>query len=267
MTRPGSHVTSRRLDKPAESDALRPYREWLWRAGTAGWHALRRLFRSEDFTYASSIAYYALVSLFPLLLFAVSVLGRFTDSEAERAAVTELVLQFLPEQVDLVATQLESIRRVGVGVGLVGMAVVIWVSLGVFRATSMAVNHAWGLDESPGILRHQIVAFGMLLASGLLLVVALVWVSVVEMVRTSWFATLLDVVPALDVTEVFTSRYPATLALICVVACVHHFVPAEKTRFRDVWLGARWSRPSYGRWRCRRSPGIWPSWRTSAFTD
>ena len=224
--------------KPAESDAPRPHREWLRLACRAGWQALLRLFRSEDFTYASSIAYYALVSLFPLLIFIVAVLGRVTDSDAERAAVTELVLRFFPEQVDLVANQLDSMSGVGVGFGLVGMAVIIWVSLGVFRVTSMAVNHAWDLEEPPGLLRHQWVAFLMLLASGGLLLLALAWVSIVELMQASWFVRFLEAVPALNVTDLFSSRYPATIALIVVVALVHHFVPAEKVRFRDVWLGA-----------------------------
>ena len=239
--RRGSHVTSDSRARPAkrtEPDALRPYRDWLRLACSAGWQALVRLFRSDDFTYASSMAYYALVSLFPLLIFSVSVLGRVTDSAAERAAVTDLVLQFFPEQVDLVANQLDAMSGVGVGFGLIGMAVIVWVSLGVFRVTSRAVNHAWDLDEPPGILRHQVVAFVMLLASGALLLVALAWVSVVELMRASWFSGLLEAVPALDVMRLFSSRYPATIVLIVVVALVHHFVPAAKVRLRDVWLGA-----------------------------
>lgn len=173
-------------------------------------------------------------------MFVVSILGRFTDSEPERAAVTELVLRFLPEQVDLVSNQLENLSNAGAGFGLAGMAVILWVSLGVFRVISMAVNHAWNLEEPAGLIRHQVVAFVMLLASGAMLLLALAWVSVVGMVRSSWFARLLelDVLPALDVTDLFSSRYPATVALIVVVALVHHFVPAEKVRFRDVWMGA-----------------------------
>ena len=234
-------MTSDRLHRPARPAKLDPltlFRWWLGLTGAAARQALLRLLRSEDLTYASSIAYYALVSLFPLLLFAVSLLGRFTDSDTERAAVTELVLQFFPQQVDLVANQLENLSSAGAGFGLAGMAIITWVSLGVFRVISMAVNHAWDLEEPPGLLRHQVVAFVMLLASGALLLLALAWVSLVGMVQSSWFARLLEIVPALDVTEVFASRYPATVVLIVVVAFVHHFVPAEKVRFRDVWMGA-----------------------------
>ena len=139
-------MTSGRLHKPSG-----PARLVL--IGAAARQALFRLFRSEDLTYASSIVYYALVSLFPLLLFAVSVLGRFTDSETERAAVTEFVLQFLPEQVDLVANQLENLSSAGAGFGLAGLAIITWVSLGVFWVISRAVNHAWDLEEPPGLIR------------------------------------------------------------------------------------------------------------------
>ena len=104
------HHTPARLAEPA---LLALFLRWLQLTGAAARHAFLRLFRSEDLTYASSIAYYALVSLFPLLLFGVSILGRFTDSETERAAVTELVLRFLPEQVDLVSNQLENLSNAG----------------------------------------------------------------------------------------------------------------------------------------------------------
>ena len=123
---------------------------WVRLTVAAARAALTRFLHSEDFTYASAIAYYSLVSLFPFLLFAVVILGRFTDSEAEREAATALVLQFLPDQVDLVARQLDSISEASVAFGIAGSVVVLWVSLGVFRVTSQAVNHAWGSKSGQG---------------------------------------------------------------------------------------------------------------------
>lgn len=197
-----------------------------------------RFAHSEDFTYASAIAYYALVSLFPLLLFAASTLGQLTSSEADRAAVVAFVMQFLPDQVDLVSSQLEAMGDASLGLGLVGTVVIIWVSLGVFRVTSQAVNHAWDVDARPGFLRHQVVAFIMLLAAGALLLVALAWVTAVGMVRTSLFTRALEIVPALEGLQGLSGRYPAAALLVVVVASVHYFVPAATVRFRDVWPGA-----------------------------
>ena len=116
--------------------------------------------------------------------------------------------------------------------------IIAWAALGVFRVISHAVNHAWDLPDKPGVLRHQLAAFTMMVASGLFLGVALVWVSLVEMVGSSWFARILELAPALDVTGVFASRLPATAVVIVVVALIHYFVPAVKVRLRDVWMGA-----------------------------
>ena len=221
------------------SSAHQPsHRSWLRLFAAAGRQAVIRLFRSEDFTYASSIAYYALISLFPCLLFAVSVVRRLTDSPAERAAVSDLVLQFFPDRIDLVSGQLDRLAAASLGFEVVATVIITWAALGVFQVISRAVNHAWDLKEPTGFFRHQLMGFAMLLASGVLLVLSIGWVSVVGMVRSSWFADVLEVVPMLDVTAVFTSRWPATIALMVVVGLIHYFVPAAKIRLRDVWVGS-----------------------------
>ena len=176
--------------------------------------------------------------MFLFLLFAVFILGRLTSSEAERQAVTDFVLQLLPDQVDLVASQLEAIGSASLGLGIAGSVVIIWASLGVFRVTSQAVNHAWGIEERPGFWRHQIVAFGMLLGAGGLLLLAHVWVSVAEMVRSSWFTRVIEVIPALDVIKDLQSSSPVAIVLVVVIVAVHYFVPATSVRLRDVWPGA-----------------------------
>jgi hypothetical protein len=70
--------------------------------------------------------------------------------------------------------------------------------------------------------------FVMLLTSGFLLFLALVWVSLAWMGQSSWFVGALEVLRVWNVTAVFSDRYSATVALI--VPC---FVLVEKVRFWD----------------------------------
>ena len=53
----------------------------------AAWRAVVEMGDSEDFTFAASIGYYALLSLFPILLIITSILGSVTASDANRLAV------------------------------------------------------------------------------------------------------------------------------------------------------------------------------------
>ena len=208
-------------------------------AGRAAWLALRRLGQSDDLTFASSIAYYALLSLFPLLLLLFSFLGRFTTDPAARTALMDLVLQYFPQRVDFVAAQLDEVQGASVGLLTAGsVGVIVWTALGVFRAISSAVNHAWRVETRRGFIRHQTSAFLMLLAAGVVMLAALVVVSVAEIVATTWFGRLIEELPGLaQVTDV-ALRYPATLLLIAVVALILYFVPNTTVRFGDIWLGA-----------------------------
>lgn len=211
---------------------------WLGRFRRVAGRAVARLVRTDDLTYASSIAYYALVSLFPVLLLGAFLIGRVTSDVAQRAAVADLILQFFPERVVLVRAQLDALGQASLGIGVAGTVVAAWVSLGVFRAISIAVNHAWGVDEPPSFVRSQVTAFVMLMAAGVALILALGWVSVSGILRSSWFGRGLEAVPALANLSVLPSRYTALVAVTIGVGFVFYVVPNTRVRFRDVWVGA-----------------------------
>ena len=202
-----------------------------WRAGVS-------FIGNNDLTFASSIAFYALLSLFPLVLLAFSILGSAAADEADRAAVLAFMLQYLPGQSALVTDQLDVLQGASAGLGLAGAALIAWTAFGVFRAVTSAVNHAWGAPESGSFLRHQVVAFVMLLAAGLLLVLALVVYGATRAIEASWFATILQAMPGLAIMTGFTVRYAATLLLIIIVGFVFYLVPNAKVRLSEVWVGA-----------------------------
>ena len=235
---PPSGGVVRRL-QPALGTLGRRVAQDVSHAGHASWLALRRLVQSDDLTFASSIAYYALLSLFPLLLLLFSFLGRVTTDPEVRTALMDLVLQYFPQRVDFVTSQLEEVQ--GASGGLItagGVIVSVWTALGVFRATSSAVDHAWNVETRRSFLKHQAAAFLMLVAAGVVMLAALLVASVAEFVATSWFGHLIEEMPWLAQVTAVALRYPATLLLIVVVGLILYFVPNTTVRFGDIWPGA-----------------------------
>lgn len=199
------------------------------------------LIRGADFTYASSIAYYALLSFFPCLLLLFAGVGMLTADDEARDAVVALVLRAVPNRIEFVTAQLDAVRRSRIELGVIGGVTTVWASLGVFRALSAAVNSAWGVDRRPSYLRHQLVAFLMLLAAGILFATALALTSLLAIVRTTWFPRLMTYLPALALLStlrgvVFDAA--PLLLFILIVGLILYFVPNTRVRFRDVWLGA-----------------------------
>jgi uncharacterized BrkB/YihY/UPF0761 family membrane protein len=77
--------------------ALRVYAE-IRLTLLAIWRGVVGVYDSNDLTFASSIAYYTLLSLFPFFLLAFSVLGSVTADPGDRAAILEFVLRYCPSK-------------------------------------------------------------------------------------------------------------------------------------------------------------------------
>jgi len=193
---------------------------------------------SDSLTYASSIAYYALLSLFPFLLLALSIVGMVSSTGADRTAILDFVFHYFPRQFGFISTQLQALADSGVRLGLVGSVVMVWAAMGVFGAVTAAVNHAWGVHERRSFLRHKLVSFAMLVAAGLLLLAALIMISALSVLESSWFAEALAQAPGAPVVVRLLLRWASLALLIFVVGLIFYFVPNAKVRFRDVWEGA-----------------------------
>jgi membrane protein len=213
-------------------------RELARLTGLSAWRGFLSFYNSDNLTYAASIAYYSLLSLFPFFLLSFGVLGNATADEHDRAAVFAFVLKYFPTQFDFVSRQLDEFRTHSFTLGVAGTIALVWGALGFFGAISTAVNYAWGVDKQRSFWKHKLFSFLMLLFAGSILLVALMLVSASQMVGASWFAEVLARFPGLSVLRSLTVRYATTLLFILVVGLVYYFVPNAKVRFRDVWIGA-----------------------------
>ncbi|HXI27432.1 MAG TPA: YihY/virulence factor BrkB family protein [Vicinamibacterales bacterium] len=216
----------------------RDAREIARLTGQSFWKGFLGFYHSDNLTYAASIAYYALLSLFPLLLLSIALLGRSAGDPKDRAAVLEFVLQYFPAQFDFITKQLDAFGASGATVGIAGTLALVWGALGVFGAISTAVNYAWGVEKQRSFWKHKLFSFVMLLVAGLILLISLLLISASQVVGASWFAGVLARFPGLGVLRGFTVRHATTLLFIVVVGLIYYFVPNAKVRFRDVWIGA-----------------------------
>lgn len=217
---------------------VRHTRELALLTALSAWRGVVGFYSSENLTHAASIAYYALLSLFPFSMLALAILGSVTADESDRSAVLNFVLRYFPRQFDFITMQLDAFRGSTTSFGVAGSLGLIWGSLGVFGAITTAVNHAWRVEKTRSFWKHRLVSFLMLLVAGVVLIAAvlLVWAS--QLVGASWFSGVLAQFPALEVLRGFAIRNATTAMFIVVVGLVFYFVPNANVRFRDVWIGA-----------------------------
>lgn len=206
--------------------------------GRAGRKAVVDLYNSDVLTHSASIAYYALLSLFPLFLLMLSILALLTSNPEDREQVVRFVFRYFPTQFDFISGQLDAFQSAPISLGIGGLLALVWGALGVFTAITSAVNHAWRVEMQRSFLKHRLVSFLMLLSAGGALVIGLGLASVVRMAETRWFGRIAAASPALQWLSGVSADYAATAFLVVCVALIFYFIPNAPVRFRDVWPGA-----------------------------
>jgi len=221
-----------------ERDVVAELKE-TWRiTRLSAWRAVVEFYEADNLTYAASIAYYALLSMFPFALIIVSILGSVTADEDTRQKVLLFVLRYFPGQFDFIIRQLDAFRQNPIRLGVGGAILLVWGALGVFGAISTAVNHAWGVEKARSFWSHRLFSFLMLLTAGLMLMIGLLGATAVQIVQARWFAGVSESYPALRVMQGFIIRYSLLLLPAFVFGLIYYFVPNVKVLVKDVWLGA-----------------------------
>jgi membrane protein len=141
--------------------------------GWSGDHATR---------LASSLAYYTLLSLAPLMVLAVSLAGLFLGKQAAHERIAQQVTTLVGEQAgraiqDVVSHAQEPHK--GVLGTVIGLLVLVMGASGVFGELQAAFDVIWHVEPRPGrglkgLLRDRLTSFTMVLTVAFLLLVSLI---------------------------------------------------------------------------------------------
>ncbi len=206
--------------------------------GQAARLGMIEFYRSDNLTFASSIAYYSLLSMFPFLLLVLAVLGFVTVGGDRDATLLQLVARAVPGNPDFLFTQIHELSRLRLQVSVVGLVLALFGSMGIFGAITSAINHAWGVETRPGFWKHKLVALTMLSVAAVLLIVTLLLMSSVKVAQATWFTNVIALVPGLDHLRGVALRNAPTPMFMVVIGLMYYYVPNAKVRLRDVWWGA-----------------------------
>ncbi len=200
---------------------------------------------SDDYapSMGAALAYYTLFSIAPLLLIVISIAGFCSGAEATRGPrVPQLEGMVGPEGAAAIQGLLKSVDKPfgAVLATVVGLVTLVIGATTVFGELQDALNRIWrapALTETGGLwglLRRRVLAFGMILGIGFLLVVSLVLSAGLAALGT-WIG------PAFAGWESLLQlvNFAIGFGVITVLfAMIYKIMPRVSIAWRDVWLGA-----------------------------
>ena len=128
---------------------------------------------------AASLAYYAIFSLFPLLLVLIVGGSYFLNSEQVYQDVTQLVQEVTPISTRVIDENLRQVLNVRGTVGIIGLLTLLWSASGVFTNLAYNINLAWPGAPRRNFLEKRLVGLGMIAGLSVLLVLSLLldWIT------------------------------------------------------------------------------------------
>jgi membrane protein len=124
--------------------------------------AIRSFGKARGAEAAAGLAYYALFSLFPLLLALVAIGSTFLESQEVMEQVTALISEAIPVSDALVEQNFEQVLSLRGAVGLAGLVGTLWSASGAFASLSRNINRAWTGAEPRNPLQSRLVALTMI---------------------------------------------------------------------------------------------------------
>ena len=180
---------------------------------------------------AAGVAYYALLSLFPLILGIIAILGIFLPSDSVKDDLSRVFYEILPGSSDVVERNIDDLIRLRGPTGVFSLLMLFWAGSSMFEAVSRVINRAFGVRKDGAFIRRKLKNMGMALGTSVLLLLSLAASSILSILRGA------DVnIPfvALDIVAGFVGF----VISFSVFMLLYKFLPNTRTRWRYVWPGA-----------------------------
>ncbi len=184
----------------------------------------------EGATRSAAIAFYVILSVFPLLLGLVSLLGFFLPHASIRQAVSDTLKQVLPGSVDLVQQTLDNVVQMRGGAGIVSLLLLLLSGSSLFGAVERAINRAWNIRTGRNFVVGKLRDLAMVLGTGLLFLLSMAISAIGR------FFDQVDVPMAFWLVAV-GGRVAAFLLTFGLFMMVYKYVPNTRTFWRWTWPG------------------------------
>lgn len=182
---------------------------------------------------AAGVAYYSLLSLFPLILGLIALLGLFLPAESIHTELADFVRDNFPGSVDLLERNIRDVIDQRETLGVLSLLLLLWSGSAMFGAVSRAINRAWGIrfEEDLPFYKRKPRDFAMILGVGFLLIISIG--------TTAVFTILSDTdVPWMNIALNFSAGIFAFLLNVIIFMILYKYIPRTKTYWSNIWPGA-----------------------------
>ena len=187
---------------------------------------------------AASMAYYILLSLFPLILVLISFASFVLKSQVIQDQILTFIVDLIPVSPDLITTNIENVLSKRGAVGSIAMLGLMWSASSMFNTIALNIDRAWPEDDSHNFLERRAMGFAILI--GLLIIIVIFWF-LRTIIKVDFIQSLLVLfnVPFLNTTlwDLILVISPRVFRFL-IYWIMFHWIPKAFVRPQEAFWGA-----------------------------
>lgn len=190
---------------------------------------------------AASLAYYALFSLFPLLLVLISVAGYLLKSQDAYKLTVEFITQILPNSRVLIELNIQEVLNRRGTIGLIGLVGAVWSASGFFTTLVRNINRAWLGIKLRDVFRTRLLGLAMIGMLILLLILSLASTALIDLVKLIDSPIIQQLEPEKSrIWPILRFSLPSVFTFLMFMAA-YRWIPNTNVRWRASLGGALWT--------------------------
>ena len=201
--------------------------------------SLTQWLNDQPFQMASSLAYYTIFSLAPLLIIVTAIAGFAFGKDAAEQQIFERIQRTIGQQgaeaIHGLIQNASNQPETGIISGVLGFVVLLFGAGAVVGQLQASLNTIWRVVPKPGqgvwhFIHQRFMSFAMILGIGFLLLVSLI-VNAAVTGLAKLIGNFLALAYALDLLI-------SLVFITALFAMIYKFLPDVELRWGDVWIGA-----------------------------
>jgi len=211
------------------------------------WQVLKKSFKGfmdDRITkMSSSLAYYTIFSMAPLLIIIISMSGLFLGRDAAEGKIYAQLSNFIgPNTASQLQTMIHNASLTGKSkfAAIIGIITLVIGATTVFAEIQDTINYIWGIKPKPkkgwlNLLRNRFLSFSVVIGLAFLLLVSLTISAIIDGFSNSLKAHF----PQITVVALYVINTVITLIITTVIfGAIFKVLPDAKIKWKDVIAGA-----------------------------
>lgn len=195
--------------------------------------AVRRFFRNGGFILAAAVAFFASISVFPLLMLGFAILLLIVRAGVAKPAILAIADQLVPNGSTFMLELIEE-RTSVLNEGVIGIVILVYAGMAVFGALQFALDTAFESKKPRSYKRFLLTAFVMAITTGFIVVASgffRIGIGIIDRAVERLYPSLSLLLNILSGTITFA-------AFFAIITLIFTVVPRDRPSFADVWPGA-----------------------------